>query len=77
MCKYGRLAGKKHDGHDALRVVATSPSWMAISSSFERNEGSSDVSAGVMPLRKRLVVLVKGANFQDLEQGGVLIELAS
>lgn len=67
--EYGGMTGYSGGKHDALSIVAVSPSWMTIRATFERNESSGNVAARVVPLRQRLVVLVKGANFQDLVEG--------
>jgi hypothetical protein len=45
---------------------------MAISPAFQRDEGSGDVTAGVMTLGQRLVVLVKGTDFENLRRVSVL-----
>jgi hypothetical protein len=66
------MAATERDEHGTLRVVAASPSWMAISPAFQRDEGSGDVTAGVMTLGQRLVVLVKGTDFENLRRVSVL-----
>ena len=62
------MAGYGRDIHGALRVVAASPSRMAVGAALECDERSGDVATGVMPLGQRLVMLVKGADFEDLKQ---------
>ena len=56
--------------HDALGVVATAPSRVAVGTAFKRDEGGCNVAACVMALREGLVVLMKGADFEDLERRG-------
>jgi hypothetical protein len=64
--KEERMTRNERDQHGTLRMVAASPSWMAIRATLQRDEGSGDVTTGVMTLRQCLVVLVKGTNFEDL-----------